>query len=238
MFNSNLKLSDFTFLILAGGFGTRLNPILNGYPKVLANINGRPFIFYLLELIKNIGGKNVIICTGYKADEVKQCIIKQYGECLNISFSRETTPLGTAGALRLGLDYIKSEFIIVLNGDSYIKTDLSKFIDWCISKQCKAALLLTEVMDTTRYGKVTLGKNGIITQFVEKGSCAGKGMINAGVYFLQKSMLLKIPPQKKISLEKEFFPKLVGLTLYGYISSGKFIDIGTPESYEKAREFF
>ena len=237
MFNRMLSTKDLTYLILAGGLGTRLQPILKNRPKVLAETRNRPFLFFILDLIKCIGGKNIIVCTGYKAEEVENCIAKQYGNCFNLTFSRETKPLGTGGALSLGAKHIKSEYVVVFNGDSYIKFDLNKYFDWFFLGQYKAALLLAKVRDVDRFGKVSLGEDGKITQFIEKGFIGGEGLINAGIYIFKKSILSRMPKQIPLSLEKDFFPKLVGSILYGFVSDGDFLDIGTPDSYEKVDNF-
>jgi D-glycero-alpha-D-manno-heptose 1-phosphate guanylyltransferase len=226
-----------TALILAGGLGTRLKTVVSDRPKILASVNGRPFICYLMDQLIRVDFKDVMLCTGYKGELVRET----FGSCyagLNIRYSTETEPMGTGGALRLALTLIENEIVLVMNGDSYCDVDLSSFIKWYVESNISAAMLLTKVSDTRRYGRVEIDKNGLIKRLDEKGDDLSSGWINAGIYMLQRSKIHTIPPAQKYSLEHEFFPKLVGKDLYGYKYDRAFIDIGTPESYAEAEDLF
>lgn len=238
MSDKKIPPQDITFVILAGGFGTRLNSVLKGFPKVLADVNGKPFIFHLLDRVVALGGRRAVICTGYRADLVQKTIKKAYSKNLNLVFSKEEYPLGTGGALRLAHGTIKTEYTIVLNGDSFIKTDLEAFWNWCRGKDAEVGILLTHVDDTSRYGKVSLSEDSHIEKFLEKDSSGGDGLINAGVYFLRTELLLTIPDRITISLENDIFPLWLGRDFYGYVVPGNFIDIGIPESYQVVKTFF
>ena len=224
-------------IILAGGMGTRLKPVLNNMPKVLAPVAGRPFLTILLDQISKAGFNRVILCTGYMADQVEAEFGTRY-KGLSIVYSKEINPLGTGGAVRKTLPLISSETIMVMNGDSFIDTDLNLFLRWFVGKGCNAALLLTKMSDADRYGLVHGDQNGLITTFHEKGVGGGPGWINAGVYLFKRSVLETILQGISFSLEHDFFPSLAGRELYGYCSEGKFIDIGLPESYAAAEGFF
>ena len=238
MYDSMKDISKITVAILAGGLGTRLTPVLQGYPKVLADIHHRPFLFYLFDLIAAHGGSQVVLCTGYRAELVEQVIAETYEGPLQISYSRETEPLGTGGALRHCLGKVKSDHFLALNGDSFVRCDLNAYAAWCMDRGARAGLFLTRVSDTSRFGRVDLDNNGRVTTFSEKSACQGEGFINAGIYFFRKDVLSGYPGHKPISLEKEIFPELINTGLYGYLGKGDFIDIGTPESYEAAERFF
>ncbi len=232
-----VKLSDITVVILAGGLGTRLHSVLSDRPKVLAEVLGRPFLTYLLDQLSSAGAREVILCTGYMGDRVQEVYGDVY-KSLYLLYSREDEPLDTGGALRLALPLLKSDSVLVMNGDSYIRTDLSCYMDWFFQVDRRAAILLTRVSDTRRYGMVKVEKDETILAFEEKGVGGGPGWINAGVYFVKTSLLKSIPVGKAFSLEREFFPSLVGKGLFGYQCKGRFIDIGTPESYIRAEKFF
>ncbi len=184
-----------------------------------------------------MGVRKAVICTGYMADKIQECFGDAY-DSLEIIYSREDEPLGTGGALRLALPYLSSEIILVMNGDSYIDTDLSIYVDWFSEREREAAVLLTCVDDTSRYGSVKINKNKIIASFEEKCDNPGSGWINAGIYLLRKSLIASIPAEKFYSLECDLFPQLSGKELYGFCSEGRFIDIGIPESYTAAQDFF
>ena len=146
--------------------------------------------------------------------------------------------MGTGGALRLALPYLLSDPIIVMNGDSFINVDINDYMAWFLKTNCRASILLTKVSDISRYGRVITDSNGQVVTFEEKGGNGNEGWINAGVYIMQKSLIESIPPGKYFSLERQFFPKLVKCGLYGFRFNGDFIDIGTPETYATAEDFF
>jgi len=224
-------------IILAGGMGTRLKPVISDRPKVLAPIGNRPFLSILLDQISKAGFTRVILCTGHMADQVEAEFGTKY-KSLSLIYSRELTPLGTGGALRHALPLISSESIMVMNGDSFVDADLNAFLDWFTGKDCDAAIVLTKMNNASRYGRVYADESGLITAFQEKNTKGGPGWINAGVYLLRKTVVETIPPVKLFLLEKELFPTLAGRSMYGYFSKGEFIDIGLPESYAEAEGFF
>jgi D-glycero-alpha-D-manno-heptose 1-phosphate guanylyltransferase len=229
-----VSLAETTAVILAGGRGTRLRPVLPYQPKVMAEFHGRPFLAYLLDQLVAGGVQRVVLCTGYRGEEIRTRLGAAYGP-VQLTYSHEDEPLGTGGALRLALPWLHSDPVMVMNGDSWIDTDLQSYLAWFLERPAAAALLLMAVDDTTRFGRVEVAADDTITSFQEKG-VSGPGWINAGVYFLKKSVLELMSPRKFLSLEQDLLPTLVGQGLYGHKVVGKFIDIGTPESYAEAAE--
>lgn len=232
-----LKVSGITGVILAGGLGTRLRPVVPDYPKVRASVYGRPFLTFLLDQLRAIGIHRIILCTGYKAYIVKNQIGERYKN-VNILYSEESEPLGTGGAIRLAQEKISSEIFVVMNGDSYVNADLGRFFNWYNSADHTAAIYLTKVGNIKRYGYIITSRNGEIQQFIEKGSRSGPGWINAGVYLLKKESFKSMPVAEPFSLENDCFPRLIGSGLYGYKKKTEFIDIGTPETFYRAETFF
>jgi len=230
-------------IILAGGRGTRLNSVLSDRPKVLANINGRPFIFFLLDQICEAKFDRVIICTGYMGEYLENVIGNVY-KSLHIDFSREKILLGTGGALRKATDLIKREWILVLNGDSYVDIRLQDLVSWHIKIGARFSVVVTSIEDSRRFGSVSLNFNNEIDQFVEKytpdktNTRANNKLINAGIYLIHKSIIQSFPTETAISLEREILPSQIGKGIFGYEATGSFIDIGTPESFRSAPEFF
>lgn len=231
------NLSCITTVILAGGLGTRLRSVVPGRPKVLANILGRPFLTFLLDQLVLADVRDVVLCTGYMADEIDKQLGNTY-KSLRLVYSRENVPLDTGGALRLALPHLNSDAVLVMNGDSFVDIDLTVYLDWFFKKNCQASLLLTYIADTGRYGKVTIAEDGLLLAFEEKGLKSGPGWINAGVYILKKSLVESMPVGTPFSLEREFFPELVDKGLHGFCFDGEFIDIGTPETFALAEKFF
>lgn len=231
------NLSDITAVILVGGLGTRLRSVISNRPKVLANILGRPFISFLLDQLLLADARDIVLCTGYMADDIHKQLGNTY-KSLKLVYSREDVSLDTGGALRLALPHLNSDTVLVMNGDSFVNIDLTVYLDWFFNKNCQASLLLANVSDTGRFGKVVIARDSRILAFEEKGSNSGPGWINAGVYLMKKPLIATIPAGTPFSLERKFFPKLVDKGLYGFQFEGGFIDIGTPKTFALAEKFF
>lgn len=228
---------DLAAAILAGGLGTRLRSVVADRPKMLAEIQGRPFLAYLLDQLTAAGVKYAVLCTGYLGEQVQATFGDSYGD-LHLVYSQESSPLGTAGALRLALPLFRSDSVLVMNGDSFCDVNLSAFWAWHCAHSANATLVLTKMLDTTRYGRVHVAADGGIVSFDENSGESSPGWINAGIYLLTRPLLLTIPANGVVSLEREMFPAWIGRGLYGYQSEGPFLDIGTPESYVLAERFF
>ena len=231
------RCSDIQAVILAGGLGTRLRSVVADKPKVLAPVNGRPFIEYLFEQLVRAGIRDAVLCTGYLGEKIREVFGDRWRD-LNLAYSQEAEPLGTGGALRLAGPYITSDTVLVLNGDSYLDGDLAEAFDWHRDKKAGATILLAEVADTGRYGRVLTDPDGNILRFREKSAETGKGFINAGLYFIERKLLLTIGQERPLSLEKEIFPSWTGKGLCGKYIPGAFLDIGSAESYSIADNFF
>jgi D-glycero-alpha-D-manno-heptose 1-phosphate guanylyltransferase len=227
------NIDQITAVILAGGKGMRLRSVVSDKPKVLAEVNGRPFLSYLLDQLEGNNITDVVFCSGYMADAIEAYFGDSY-KSIAIKYSREETPLDTGGALRLALPLLSSDTILVMNGDSYVKTDLTVFVNSFFQKKHIAKMLLVKVQDVSRFGIVTFNNEFKITSFEEKGEQKGPGWINAGIYLFEKKIISDIPKDCSYSLERNFFPKLLDKRLFGFCTNDEFIDIGTPESYSRA----
>jgi NDP-sugar pyrophosphorylase family protein len=221
-------------IILAGGRGTRLRGVLDNRPKPMAIINGKPFLEWILLLLRLQGIHRVVISTGHLGEMVESYFDADKDIGMEVAFVRDPFPLGTAGAIRNALGKIKANRIIVLNGDSYLHFNLPYFLKAHLAINASASIILVPVEDTSRYGSVEVNKDGKVISFLEKSQKKQPGLINAGIYLLERNVAEEIPEGKKISLEKEIFPDLIGKNLYGVICDELFIDIGTPESFNKA----
>ncbi|HEY6205516.1 MAG TPA: nucleotidyltransferase family protein [Chthoniobacterales bacterium] len=223
--------------ILAGGLGSRLRSVVSDRPKVLALVNGRPFIAALLDQIVESGAESVALCTGYLGEQVEAAFGAVYRN-LKIFYSREPSSLGTAGALRLALPLLGAGSIVVMNGDSFCDARVKDVLSWHRARAARATLLLSEVADTSRYGRVRTADDGRVVGFEEKDASGGRGWINAGVYVIERELLETIPGDRAVSLEREMFSSWIGEGMYGFKTSGRFIDIGIPETYAAAGRFF
>ena len=229
-------LSGIEAAILAGGLGTRLRSSVADRPKVLAEVAGRPFLAHLLDRLGAQGVRRAILCTGYLGDQIERAFGARHGE-LELAYSVEPEPLGTGGALRLMAEQLRGEEALVLNGDSFVDADLGALVESHRRRACAGTILLKEVEDAGRYGRVERDPSGRISAFREKVS-GGRGWINAGIYVLSRGLLESIPAGEAISLEQDILPGWVPEGLCGHETEGSFIDIGTPESYAAAERFF
>lgn len=232
-----LSLAAVDAMVLAGGLGTRLRGVVPDKPKCLAEIAGRPFLAYLIEHLSGQGLRHIVLCTGHMGPMVRQVIGESWGPA-RISYSQESGPLGTGGALRLALPQTASDTILAINGDSFCGAELSPFLAAHHQGSAAASILLTRVPDVSRYGQVGFDDQRRVTRFEEKGGSAGGGWINAGIYLISRSLLTQIPTERAVSVEKECFPTWIGQGLCAWPAAGRFIDIGTPESYAEAQSFF
>ena len=234
-------MSDFDNIdvtILAGGLGTRLRKVVSEKPKALADINGRPFICYLLGQLGLAGASSVTLCTGYMGEGIEARLGTRYGR-VSIFYSQEPEPLGTGGALRYAAQKLSNDWILAINGDSFLDANLAEYASWHREKDILASMIVVPVKDVSRYGSVKLGCGGKVLAFREKISKVNvSGYVNAGIYLIHKSVIQGLDFKQPCSLEHELLPAQVEIGLYGFVSKGRFIDIGTEESYRDAQAFF
>ena len=219
-------------VILAGGFGTRLQTVLRDVPKPLAPVRGWPFIHYILRWLEENGVQRVIASTGYLADKM-EAGFRSYAGKLDMVFLREDSPLGTGGAIYRALREVENGGVFVLNGDTYFPVDLNQFQREAERLGASIAIALRRVADVARYGAVDLD-GGRIVAMNEKGR-GGPGLVNAGLYLLPADLWRRMPMPGVFSWETDLMqPKAPLLGAAGVVLDAPFLDIGTPESYAAA----
>lgn len=221
-------------IVLAGGFGTRLKTLVNDIPKPMADIDGKPFLEYLLNWLAGNGVKHIILAVGYKAETIENHFGNEYME-MRLSYSSENEPLGTGGAIKKALNKLnnKNNSAFIVNGDTFFDVDLSKFYDFHKKNNSQFSIVVKKMFDFDRYGSVEIEDNKI-SKFKEK-SFREEGFINGGIYLMNLSCLQLMPEQEKFSFENSFMEKYVDELSFGaFESDGYFIDIGIPEDYKKA----
>jgi len=222
-------------IVLAGGMGTRLQSVVADVPKCMAQVAGKPFLYYLLTTLEASGFQHVILSLGYK-HEIIESWLEEYKTSIPITSVVEDVPLGTGGAIKLALSKAKQTSVFVFNGDSYIGLDYQAMLKFHIEKKALATIALKQMFCFDRYGKVEIDDKSQIVSFGEKQYC-DSGFINGGVYVIDKNALKNFPD--KFSLEKDFFePKAAMGQLVGFPTKGYFIDIGIPEDYLRAQNNF
>jgi len=223
-------------VILCGGLGSRLSGVVADRPKALVDVCGRPILEWsLLGVAQRAAIRRVVLATGYRSEMIEDHFGDQVWCGITISYSPETAPLGTGGALRLAAPLTHSEHVLVLNGDSYCRYDWNQRLELHLTKKAAATISLAEANDPRGYGSAALGPDADGTAFREKSTNAARQLASAGVYLLRRDVINAIPTKRKVSLEVDIFPSLAGSGLYGVAGSDPFFDIGTPEGLSTAR---
>lgn len=216
--------------VLCGGFGTRLRSVIQDTQKALVQVHGEPFLMRLLSQLARAGITEAVLCAHYRAEQVAEqldALASNSGISLHLVI--EQTPLGTGGALLNALQEEPAQGrYLVLNADTYL--DAAAYQQ--IMSGSGNAVLAVQVEDRSRYGSLSLDADGFLLALQEKGH-EGAGLINAGVYaFEPEAHASRFV--RACSLERDLLPELLEQTNVAVIEySGRFIDIGTPESLER-----
>ncbi|MEK6889149.1 MAG: sugar phosphate nucleotidyltransferase [Nanoarchaeota archaeon] len=222
-------------LILCGGLGTRLKETVSDLPKSMAPVAGRPFLEYQIKFLKAQGITDIILCVSHMSEKIKSYFGSGIRLGVDITYSEEQTPLGTAGAIKNAENYLDDTFI-VLNGDSYSQINILDLIEFHKMKRALCTLSLAESLEAQFYGSAVMDGNKIVG-FSEKSTNPKAELVSRGIYVMEPAMLDHIPKDKKSSLENEIFPSLVEKSmLNGILLKGYFADIGRPESYKAFKE--
>jgi D-glycero-alpha-D-manno-heptose 1-phosphate guanylyltransferase len=223
-------------IVLAGGFGTRIQSVVSDVPKPMAPVAGNPFLYYILQSLVKQDIDRIILAVGYKKDS----IINHFGnrfENIEILYSLEDEPLGTGGGIRKAVPMAEGDEVLVINGDTYFDIPLSNLIKFHCKGSFDLTMSLKPMENFDRYGSVIIDQDRVVGM-KEKKPCK-EGLINGGVYVVKKSILDKFPPDFKFSFETEVLEKgIYNMRIGAYVSDGYFIDIGIPEDYAKAQEDF
>jgi NDP-sugar pyrophosphorylase family protein len=222
-------------VLLCGGAGLRLRSVTGNAPKAMASIGGRPFLELLLRQLERHGFSRVILAVGYQ----KEAIASYFGNRalgLKLEYSAESAPLGTGGALRNAAHLIESDIVVVMNGDTYTNTDLSRFVAEHSEAIADASVLVALADARDDCGAVLIDQNGRLTRFEEKQSRSHSKFVNAGIYILPRTILSSIPSGVQSSLERELLPRWLeeGKYIRAVRHMGTCTDIGTPERYHNA----
>ena len=219
-------------IILAGGFGTRLSNKVPNIPKPMAPIAGRPFLAYIMDRLVDTQINQATLSVGYRAEIVMDYFKNSY-KGLSINYISEDKPVGTGGAIAYALENVKDDHVLVINGDTLVNINYLNLIEWYLKNPTKVAVVVKKISDVSRYGTVKI-QNGIISGFSEKGE-NGEGWINAGIYLMEGDLFNDYQLPNSFAFEKDFLQRYsTNLMPSVYKTSCYFIDIGTPEDYERA----
>jgi NDP-sugar pyrophosphorylase family protein len=236
-------LSECPVLILAGGLGTRLRPIVADRPKALAPIGDQPFLEIQLTLLRDQGARRFVLCVGHRADQIRALMGDGSRLGIQIDYSVESGPLlGTGGALRLAERFIQPR-ALVLNGDTYLAADYARLYTQHVEERAGAGVVATLTLarldEAQRFGTVRLEPGGrYLAGFHEKPKdqdpdWTGAGWLNAGAYVIERDLVDLIPPGVPCSLERDVFPAALaaGRRFAAFPIAEPFFDIGTPDDF-------
>lgn len=222
-------------IVLAGGMGTRLAAVSGGVPKPMVPVAGRPFIEHVLDLLVGAGVDRLFMAVSYRWELLREHFGDTYRGA-SLSYSVESEPLGTGGAILKCILEHGLERCLILNGDTLFRVDLAELVQKHTESDSSITLALRWLADTSRYGVVRCDDAGYIESFQEKTGRAEPGLINGGIYVLERSACQKMSLPAKFSFERDFLTEHVrSLRPLGVESRSYFIDIGVPEDLQRAR---
>lgn len=219
--------------VLAGGMGTRLQPLTLVNNKVMIRVQGKPFLEYLLALLRENEIRDIVISIGYLAGQIKSYFGNGSYWGLDIKYSFERTSLGTGGALKLAKPLLDSEFFLI-NGDTYLDIDYRHMAK--AFRMSNRDLMIA--LYPARKANCYIDNNGNLVEY-EKGGLKPDRYVDAGVWIVRRDEFFKYFPQaSNFSLENEVLPKAILLQkVKTFISKNRFYDMGTFEGLEEFNQF-
>jgi D-glycero-alpha-D-manno-heptose 1-phosphate guanylyltransferase len=220
--------------VLAGGLGTRLRAITGDLPKPLVPVAGRPFIAWLLLALRQRGLRRALLCTGYGHAAIAAALGDGTELGLQLCYSVEQAPLGTAGAVAQALPQLADPFLL-LNGDTYVVPPWRRLLAAHRASGAAITLGVARMPDVATYGEVEVGPGGVVRAFREKAGRGG-GLVSAGVYVISHRGLAGVVAGRPTSLERDVLPPLAAAGhVRAYRLRARMYDIGTPERLDLFR---
>lgn len=227
-------------VVMAGGFGTRIQPLTNSIPKPMLPIMNRPMMEHTIVTLRDLGIKEFIVLLYFKPEVIKEHFKDGSDLGINITYVVPDDDYGTAGAVKKAQEYIGNENFIIISGDLVTDFDFQQIFDYHKEKQSKLTITLTSVDNPLEFGVVIANQEGKIEKFLEKPSWGEvfSDTINTGIYIIEPEILEYIPKNENFDFAKDLFPLLMrqGIDLMAGYASGYWRDVGNPESYRDVYE--
>jgi len=224
-------------VVMAGGFGTRIQPLTHSCPKPMLPIANRPMMEHTMMTLKDLGITEFIVLLYFKPEIIKDYFKDGSDFGIKISYVTPDDDYGTAGAVKLARELIEDDNFIIISGDLVTDFDFQKLFDFHASKKAKLSIGLTSVENPLQFGVVIANSDNVIEKFLEKPSWGEvfSDTINTGIYIIEPEILKFIPKGENFDFAKDLFPTLMkkGIPLMGYNLSGYWRDVGNPESYRE-----
>lgn len=224
-------------VVLVGGEGTRLRPLTETTPKPLIPVMDRRFLDHVLDHLARHGVEEAILSSPYLEETFLPFVAARRGTAPTIRWITETEPLGTGGAILQAVDHLETQDpVLALNGDILTDLDLTAMLAFHVERDASVTISLTHVEDARPFGLVPTDPRGRVDEFREKPVDPVPGDVNAGTYLLDPAVLHGFERAQNLSIERQIFPALIadGRPVYGFVSHGYWMDLGTPEKYLQA----
>jgi mannose-1-phosphate guanylyltransferase/phosphomannomutase len=224
-------------VVMAGGEGNRLRPLTSNQPKPMVPVVGKPCMEHILELLREHGMDEVIVTVAF----LPQAIRSYFGEGetlgMQIGYSVEESPLGTAGSVRLTAKQLDETFLVI-SGDALCDVDLSALVAFHKERGAAVTIGLKSVENPLEFGIVVTDEEGKVERFLEKPSWGQvfSDTINTGIYVMEPEVLKHVPSDRPYDFSKELFPYLLemGRPIYGHVMDGYWQDIGNLDQFRQA----
>lgn len=236
LISAHFKPSITKALILAGGKGVKMRPFTYELPKAMLPIKGKPILEHNIDLLRENNIREIFISIGYLGEKIKTFFGDGTRFGVKINYIEEKKDLGTGGALKKAIASLGKDPFLMFWGDVLIDIDLGDFIDFHLESNLLVTLALTSVADPTDYGAVKVHRDWVV-EYIEKPhkSPSLSYLISAGVHIVDPKIIKFFPPKTKFYIEKDVIPALIKKKkIKGYIFSGKWFDVGTPQIYQRA----
>jgi mannose-1-phosphate guanylyltransferase/phosphomannomutase len=226
-------------VVMAGGEGTRLRPLTSNQPKPMVPIVGKPCIEHIVELLRDHGLTDVVITLAFLPQAIRSYFGDGSSLGVNIEYSVEESPLGTAGSVRLATQGLRlDETFLVISGDALCDIDLSALIEFHKEKRAAVTIGLKSVENPLEFGIVVTDEDNRVERFLEKPSWGQvfSDTINTGIYVIEPEVMRHVPTDRPFDFSKELFPLLLemGRPIYGYVCEGYWQDIGNLDQFRQA----
>src|SRR5437870_8678566 len=224
-------------VVMAGGEGTRLRPLTSNQPKPMVPVVGKPCMEHILELLREHGLDDVIVTVAFLPQAIRSYFGQGETLGMNVEYSVEESPLGTAGSVRLAAPRLDETFLVI-SGDALCDVDLGALIAFHRERGAAVTIGLKSVDNPLEFGIVVTDEEGRIERFLEKPSWSQvfSDTINTGIYVLEPEVLRHVPTDRPYDFSKELFPLLLemGRPMYGYVMDGYWQDIGNLDQFRQA----
>lgn len=222
-------------VVMAGGFGTRIQPLTNAMPKPMLPVLNKPMMEHIIRSLKAIGIKEFVVLLYFMPDVIRDYFKDGKKLGVTIHYVTPDDDYGTAGAVKFAEEYLKDDSFIIVSGDLVTDFDFEKILAYHKEKEAKLSITLTPVDNPLDFGVVIANSSGRIEKFLEKPSWGEvfSDTINTGIYIIEPEILEYIPKEENYDFAKDLFPALMreGVALWGCSITGYWRDVGNPYSY-------